>query len=405
MSDETRDENVGTAVEFLKAVAGQGHREQQLRSYLKKKQGLSNEQVEIAFQKHRTQQNMTEDTVGMQDKTDWTESVDKSEKPLGANSELNDKKVKTAVEFLIEAFENKEGNSEQKLRSYLESRQGLSSKQVDEAFRLCRIRQEVQPSPNVEEKSDELVGAQNKSADWKVETVVEFLIEIEEREEDYPEQKLRQYLEKRRGLSKKQIDKAFRIYRIRQSAKEKHLAKTEGKSNEEVFAIGDHNATAITNVDEVVDQGSIPSQESKNEAKEVTSVDLPVAKIETGFNEPSAKFRTWSADHVARWVEVLESGKFKAYAKHFEEIQVDGALLSVLSNSELNYFFEKDLKIQNADVRSELAQAVRSKTKNLLEMGKRPKLEEYKEKTEPNLDEIYVSLKNNANKEAKPTGA
>jgi len=396
MSDETGDKNVGTAVEFLNAVAGQGHHEPALRLYLKKKQGLSNEQVEKAFRKHRIQQNINEKPVGMRDKTDWTESGDNSKKPFGANSKSNDRKVETAVEFLIEAFENKEGNSEQKLRSYLANRRGLSSKQIDEAFRLCRIRQDVKPLANVEEKSDELVGAKYKSADWKVETVVEFLIEIEEREEDYPEQKIRQYLVKRRGLSKKQIDKAFIIYRIRQNAKQKHLAKTEENSNEEVFTIGDDNAAATTIVDEVVDKGSSGLQDSKNEAEEisvVTSVDLPVAKIDTG--ETSAKFITWSADHVASWVEVLESGKFKAYAKHFQENDVDGALLSVLSSSELNYFFENHLKIENADVRSELTQAVRSKTENLLDVGKVPKLEEYKEKTEPNLDEIYVSLKSN----------
>jgi len=399
MSDETRDENVGSALAFLKAVAGQEHSEQQLRSYLKKKQGLSNEQVETAFRKYRLQQNINESTVGIQDKTDWTESADNSEKPLGANSQSNDRKVETAVEFLIEAFENEEGNSEQKLRSYLANRRGLSSKQIDEAFRLCRIRQDVKPLI-VEEKSDELVSAKHKSADWKVETVVEFLIEVEEREEDYPAEKIRQYLVKKRGLSKKQIEKAFRIYRIRQSAKQMHLVKTEEKSNEEVFTIGDHNATATTNVDEVDDKGSSGLQDSKNEAEEisvVTSADLPVAKIETGFIEPSAKFITWSADQIASWVEVLESGKFKAYAKHFQENDVDGALLSVLSSPELNYFFEKHLKIENADVRSELTEAVRSKTNNLLDVGKVPKLEEYKEKTEPNLDEIYVSLKSNAN--------
>lgn len=377
MSEETPDKNVGTAVEFLKAVDGQGHREQQLRSYLKKKQGLSNEEIEQAFQEHRSQQN---------DKTDWTLSVD----DMGATSKPSDRKVETAVEFLIEAFENKEGNNEEKLRSYLANRRGLSSKQIDEAFRICRIRQDVKPSANVEEKTDESVGTKQKSADWNVETVVEFLLEVGDREGDYPEQKLRQYLENRRGLSTEQIDKAFRIYRIRHDAKEKSLANTKEISNEEVFTTGAHNAVVDTNVEKVVDNGSIELQDSKNEEKE-TCVATPVAKIETGCNEPSATFRTWSADLVSSWVEALDSGKFKAYATHFQENDVDGALLSVLSNSELNYFFEKDLKIENAGVRNELAQAVRSKTKNLLDIGN---LEESKEKTEPNLDEICVSLQN-----------
>jgi len=155
----------------------------------------------------------------------------------------NDRKVVTAVWFLIEAFGKWGGNSEQKLRSYLANRRGLNSKQIDEAFRVCPIWHNVKPLANVEEKSEELVGAKYKSADWKLETVVEFLKEIEKREEDYPEQKIRQYLVKRQGHSKKQIDKAFRIYRIRQNAKQKHLAKTEENSNEEVTTIGDHNAT------------------------------------------------------------------------------------------------------------------------------------------------------------------
>jgi len=401
---ETSDENVETAVKFLNVVAGQRHPEQHLRSYLRKKQGLTNEQVEEAFQKHRSQQNINKNILGKQQTTDQTVGIEKTVKPLVANCWSSDKEVETAVEFLIGAFENDKMNSEQKLRSYLANRRGLSIKQIDEAFRMYRIRQEVKEKSltNREEKVDETGGANCKSADWKIETAVEFLVEVGQREEEYPEQKLKQYLSKKRGLNKTQIDTAFRIYRIRQNEKEKPLVNTDEKSKQEVFTIEDRDAKVITNAEEAVDKGNIGVRDTEKEAKEtsvVTSADGPLAKTETGFNEPSGKFRSWSADQVASWVEWLESGKFKSHAKHFQANHVDGALLSVLNDDELNHFLAEDLSIQNADVRTELAYAIRSKTKYLLDAGKQPKLEEYKETTEQSLDEIYVSLKSSGRAE------
>jgi len=372
---KTSDDKLETAVKFLKVVSGQGHPEQHLSWYLIKKHGLTSEQVEEAFKKHHSQQNINENISVKQQTTDWTLGMEKSVKPLDLNCKPSDKEVETAVEFLIGAFENEEMNSEEKLRSYLANRRGLSSKQIDEAFRMYRIRQEIKEKSlaNREEKAGETLGAKCKPTDWKMETAVEFLTEVGQRDEEYPEQKLRQYLSKKQGLNKSQIDTAFRIYRTRQNEKEKPLVNTEEKSNQEVFTIDDHDAAVVTNVEEAVNKGSIGVPDTENEEKEtsiVTSADGPLAKTEIGFNETSAKFRNWSADQVASWVEKLESGKFKAQATHFQENDVDGALLSVLNEAELKRFLEENLSIQNADARTELAHAVRSKTKNVLDAGK-----------------------------------
>jgi len=92
------------------------------------------------------------------------------------------------------------------------------------------------------------------------------------------------------------------------------------------------------------------------------TVALEKHSVKFPANVNKQKFCKWTAQDVGSWVESLESGNLKKYAKNFREKRVDGAELSNLTIPKMDVFFKEDLKIEEAGDRVKLLLAVEKMT-------------------------------------------
>lgn len=123
-------------------------------------------------------------------------------------------------------------------------------------------------------------------------------------------------------------------------------------------------------------QKGVPSREQK--------------EVPAFSTDKTDQFFKWTADQVASYVSSLDSGKFKDYAKRFRKNEVDGALLSILTEAQMKKFFEEDLKIRKAGVCLRLVLEVQ---KRFLEVDVPPVEEERKEPIHEGSDELSISLR------------
>jgi len=80
---------------------------------------------------------------------------------------------------------------------------------------------------------------------------------------------------------------------------------------------------------------------------------------------PVKKFKFWSAEEVGMWIDTLDSAKLKLYAKDFVWHEMDGSILSDLTQPEMNAFFKDELKICEAGSRFKLVHEILEKIKEV----------------------------------------